>query len=516
MRPFHSPCSALILVLSLAACTLDEADAQAACGLVNDSPGFGGGCIPVCHLTGGGRQILYLPPAAIPAHLAHGDNLVSAEACDGIDNDCDGAVDEAGAIGELTFYADLDGDGFGDPARPQKACIAPPWTLLDNMDCDDTRADVNPGETEIAGNAVDEDCDGVADPNTYSWRQGPVLPGERLDHFAVLLSDYSLMIGAGFDYSTRRERNDVWLLDLRTLVWTQLASMSQGRHFHAGMTGAVKLRDGRVLVVGGYAYGSYLGSAELYNPATNSWKSVQPHYVHGLYFTLTSLADGRILAVGGNRCGSANEAGAEIFDPTTDQWTRTTSLPYPKSGHAGVLLKNGDVLVAGGVSSATLGDSYIYSPTNQTWTRTGSLHGEYNYTQGVLLPDGKALLGTGQTGPTNTPIAAVEIYDPATGTWTLGPSLSVGRHMATMTVLPDGQVAVVGGCKEHDCVPSGALGSVELFNPATKTWTAGPSLLGPRASHSATLLPSGEVVAAGGRIQRELSIATTEILTRLY
>ncbi len=67
----------------------------------------------------------------------------NSETCDGVDNDCDGAVDED-ATDAATWYADADGDAFGDPDSPIAACTQPAGAVADNTDCDDGAAEVNP------------------------------------------------------------------------------------------------------------------------------------------------------------------------------------------------------------------------------------------------------------------------------------------------------------------------------------------------------------------------------------
>ncbi|MBI2340087.1 MAG: hypothetical protein HYU99_06980 [Deltaproteobacteria bacterium] len=74
---------------------------------------------------------------------------------DGIDNDCDGTIDEI-----PTWYADSDSDGYGDTAVSEDVCDQPTGYVADNTDCDDTEATVSPSGTEICGDDIDQDCSG--------------------------------------------------------------------------------------------------------------------------------------------------------------------------------------------------------------------------------------------------------------------------------------------------------------------------------------------------------------------
>jgi hypothetical protein len=80
------------------------------------------------------------------------------EQCNGRDDDCDGETDEADALDQTTWYPDADGDGFGDPGQPTEACAAPADHVLDDSDCDDTRAEAFPGATEQCATGALEDC----------------------------------------------------------------------------------------------------------------------------------------------------------------------------------------------------------------------------------------------------------------------------------------------------------------------------------------------------------------------
>jgi len=84
------------------------------------------------------------------------------EVCDGLDNDCDDLTDDEDPeiIDAVDWFADSDGDGFGDVATSLLACTQPKGYTTDTTDCDDTDYDVNPDAEEVCGDGVDNDCDG--------------------------------------------------------------------------------------------------------------------------------------------------------------------------------------------------------------------------------------------------------------------------------------------------------------------------------------------------------------------
>jgi hypothetical protein len=109
--------------------------------------------------------------AAPLGHLADGSDCDdgaaavhpgATERCDGADDDCDGTVDGAEALDAVTWYADTDGDAYGDPGAATVACDAPIGHVADASDCDDASASVRPGGAETC-NGADDDCDGTAD-----------------------------------------------------------------------------------------------------------------------------------------------------------------------------------------------------------------------------------------------------------------------------------------------------------------------------------------------------------------
>ncbi len=94
-------------------------------------------------------------------------NPAALETCDGADDDCDGSVDESDAVDAATWYADSDGDGFGDASAPARACTVPAGHVGDANDCDDRASSVNPAGTERC-DGVDDDCDGAVDEDESS------------------------------------------------------------------------------------------------------------------------------------------------------------------------------------------------------------------------------------------------------------------------------------------------------------------------------------------------------------
>jgi len=276
------------------------------------------------------------------------------------------------------------------------------------------------------------------------------------------------------------------LYDSTVGTWLATGGLAKTRYFHT----ATLLLDGKVLVAGGVG----LSSAELYDPASGTWAATGSLNTIRYRPTATLLLDGKVLVADGS------DGSAELYDPATGTWSATGNLSTGRNSHTATLLPNGKVLVAGGFGglfAEPLAIAELYDPANGTWTGTGSLgHARWAHTA-TLLPNGKVLVAGGSGGPLfYEPIGSAELYDPASGTWTLTDYLPTRRSFHSATLLPNGKVLVAGGFGGPNLFDP--LASAELYDPASGTWVRTGRLATERYSHTATLLPNGNVLAAGG------------------
>lgn len=265
---------------------------------------------------------------------------------------------------------------------------------------------------------------------------------------------------------------------------------------------ATLLGNGKVLVTEG-SDGSFnpAGKAELYDPAAGTFSVTGSMVTPRWDYLASVLVNGKVLIAGGfGGTGFSNQlATAEIYDPGTGTFSPTNGqMTVARNSATATLLNNGEVLIAGGGTPAGLGSTAeLYDPGTGTFSATGSMAVARDEHTATLLPNGKVLVAGGAeplTGQTNVPDA--EIYDPATGTFSPAGGMTTPRYSHTATLLANGAVLLVGGSVVSG---GGSLATAEIFDPATQLFTATPgNMEAGRTNHSATLLPDGTVLLTGG------------------
>ena len=308
----------------------------------------------------------------------------------------------------------------------------------------------------------------------------------RMDHTATLLANGEVLVTGGTNNSTGY-LSSAELYSPSTGTWTLTANMTAPRDGHD----AVLLHNGRVLVAGGInaslSQCGTLASAELYDPATGTWSATGSMTTGRYSFTLTLLANGEVLAAGGTDCGNGGLTSAELYNPATGKWTATGSMAVGNETNWAVLLQNGKVLV--------LNDN-LYNPTTGTWT-AASKDAIFAHAPVVLLPNGDVYAGGTIQGDS--------VYNPSTNQWTnFSPPPCTTIHQSCESggvLLLTGRVLVGGGATLVPARPypiEETNGLACLFDPSTLTWTTTGSMSTSRFGESMTVLPSGQVLVAGG------------------
>ena len=177
--------------------------------------------------------------------------------------------------------------------------------------------------------------------------------------------------------------------------------------------------------------------------------------------------------------------------PPPGTWTHTGSMIFATEQQTATLLPNGQVLMPG--------TAELYNPATGKWTATGSMSTARIGFTATVLQNGQVLVAGGEGTCVNVScpvLSSAELYNPATGTWTPTGSMNVTRYVSTATLLPNGQVLVAGGGSGST---ANAGSTVELYNPATGTWTPTGSMSEPHSSGAlAGLLPNGQVLVVCG------------------
>jgi hypothetical protein len=323
----------------------------------------------------------------------------------------------------------------------------------------------------------------------------PVSPmaSVRFGHTATLLKSGKVLVVGGFnDWDNAVATAEVY--DPETDTWTDAGTLAHARGDH---TATLLPSSGLVLVVGGRHQNTPLDTAELYNPSTGKWGDAGTLAGARASHAAVLLPSGKVLVVGGGDGPSTGLVTSELYNPTTGSWTDAGTLPTARNTLTATLL-DGSVLAVGGYNgNGALRSADEYRLSTGTWTAAAGLltaQPRSSHTA-TLLPSGRLLVTGSLIDPSKRVVSnTAEVYDPGLGRWMDAGTMSSPRSEHTATLLPSGEVLVAGGNPEQD----ESLASVDVYVPGTGRWTSAPSMLVARAQHEATVLDGGAVLVTGG------------------
>src|ERR1017187_9283327 len=337
-----------------------------------------------------------------------------------------------------------------------------------------------------------------------TWALTGSLNTARWNHTATLLPNGEVLVTGGWGASgTNDPLASAELYNPATGKWTFTGSMAYAR---TGQT-ATLLQNGEVLVAGG---DSVTGTtAELYNPPTGRRTSTGSMIQPGFPQTATLLPTGEVLATGGEGYEGETLATAELYNPSTGTWSTTGSMNVGRVTVAG-LLQNGQVLVAGGYSYSglvgytILASAELYNPSTGKWSFTASMtKADFSPTPPVLLTNGDALVAN-----------AGQFYNPAMAAWTLTGKLpTIAGPPQVATRLNNGNVLASGTYCHYSGCGYTIVATCFLYATSTNSWSVTGSMNQARIHHTSTLLPSGEVLVAGGYVSGGAPLGSAELYT---
>jgi hypothetical protein len=340
-----------------------------------------------------------------------------------------------------------------------------------------------------------------------SWKPVGKISQGRVRPSLTLLADGTVLV-AGGDVAVNGQLVGTASAERFDPKTNQFLPQGPMRSAHGGIHAAVRLHDGRVLVMGAEdETNTVVASADLFDPGTSSFTRTGPMTVPRSNMTGTLLPDGRVLVVGGYRYDPATVtvyASAELFDPATETFSPAGSVGSPRVDHAAVALPDGRVVILGGSSDAgseggkLLRPVEIYDPAPGTFTVHGELAIPRVGMTASLLPDGKILVAGGATVGQNGLVLQndVEIYDPTTGQSKVVSNLPTPHWDYAATALPGGQILLIGGWKNTSV--TAVSNRVDLFDPVSGQVSSIASMLTGRSQEEAIGLSDGRVLVLGG------------------
>jgi N-acetylneuraminic acid mutarotase len=270
--------------------------------------------------------------------------------------------------------------------------------------------------------------------------------------------------------------------------------------------------DGRVYIIGGYPGDRIpVSSVRIFDSATGNWQPGPPVPIE-LHHAMSAAVNGRIYLIGGEFQGAGTGLPAIFLnsvyelDPAAGVWTARAAMPTARSG-GGAAVVDGKIYVAGGRPPGG-SDFAVYDPALDQWTVLPNLPTQRNHL-GMGAIDGKVYVAGGRFGGgfNSERTDALEIYDPATNTWTSGARLLSPRG-GVASVEANGCLFVIGG-EGNYADPRGLSVENEAYNPRTDTWISLPPMPTPTHGLVGGAFVGGLIHLPGGSVTQGTATASS-------
>ena len=337
----------------------------------------------------------------------------------------------------------------------------------------------------------------------------------RSSHTATKLLDGRVLIAGGLNdpdpsSGAATVNKSVEIYDPSTRLFTPASPMNRARTQHS----ATLLSDGTVLVIGGNSQSNLYGvvtetTAEIYNPATNSWSLIPNEMVTGHWdHNATLLANGDVLLTSNGFTWSwygYGDNSAELYEAATQSFTELSSMSAVRVQHVSSMLPDGSVILIGGQQDNIWKNSIeTYDVNSRSFIAGGSMNYLHEGLSGVTLNEMGDALISGQVSVWTSGNDA-EKYNAASNSFAQVGNMVQTRQEHTSSLSSDGaSVLIAGGVYEwvtsDNFVRIGNANTAELYDVATGKFSSAGSLNFARRNHTSTALNDGSFLITGGSI----------------